>query len=320
MKNILPLTVLTMVTVVVVGCMDAGVPPPANISATTPLPAETTISPASTQPDDSGVRVFTDHESYYIGGVVTFGIENTGTESIKFVFGAPISTQIQQNDTWVGFRAYGVNMGPTENMWFVQPGETKKFWWDTGKGCQIAGEEMTNPPPGRYRIVFHGGFVSNEFTLLERPEGEPTVYNASTFSDGSRFEIFTENRSYRIGDVVTFGVINKGDKEGCFPYSGPLDIQMKTNNTWISARSTFIPCTDYPPWGNEHWCLQPGEKKTYWWDTRGEKCESWLEEKNMTAAPPGRYRIVLRFGTYKGPLDIVSEEFSLQEKNDAVET
>ncbi|MDK2974122.1 MAG: serine protease AprX [Methanofollis sp.] len=276
------------------------------ISTTPLLPAETTASPASTRASDSGVRVFTDHESYYIGGVVTFGIENNGIENIKFVYGAPIVTQIKQNDTWVSFRAYGVNMGPTENLWYVHPGETKTFLWDTGRGCQIAGEERETTPPGRYRIVFEGGFASNEFTLLERPEGEPAVYNVSTFSDGSRFEIFTDDTSYSAGDVVTFWMINTGAREGCFPSSMPLEIQMKTNDTWTSARSEFLPCTDY--YMGEGWRLQPGEKKTYWWDTGGKKCESRLEEENMNA-PPGRYRIVLRFGTYKGPIEFVSGEF-----------
>ncbi|QYZ78475.1 hypothetical protein E2N92_03035 [Methanofollis formosanus] len=308
MKKILPALMLTIIAVVIAGCMNADIPPPANIS-TTPSPSlDTPLSPTPTLHDDRGVRVFTDHGSYYIGGIVTFGIENNGHEKIEFLFGAPISTQIKQNGTWISFRAFGVNMGPTENIWSVHPGETKTFMWDTSKGCRIADKKMTTPPPGQYRIVFHGGFASDEFTLMERPEGEPAMYNISTFSDGSHLEIVTDETSYSAGDVVTFQVINNGAEESRFPSNTPLEIQTKTNGNWTPAE--ILPCTDYHILSNG-WNLQPGETETYWWDTGGTKCESWFEE-NMTA-PPGIYRIVLRFGTYKGPIEFVSGEFTIQE-------
>jgi hypothetical protein len=111
---------------------------------------------------DYGVHVYTDKESYVIGDIVTFGIANDGTETVKFYHGAPWELQKKENGEWIQI---GSHCG-YDVEWALSPGTKTgdpnvlddEYKWDTsGKHRGGAGVEVWgNITPGQYRIVSYG--------------------------------------------------------------------------------------------------------------------------------------------------------------------
>jgi hypothetical protein len=128
---------------------------------------------------DSGVHVYTDKESYVIGDIVTFGIANDGTETVKFYHGGPWELQKKENEKWIKIGT----QGGYDAVWALRPGTKtgdidgmgKEWRWDTsgkhrGTGVMVR-DKIT---PGQYRILFSGTINGTGHVFIK----EFTIENA----------------------------------------------------------------------------------------------------------------------------------------------
>ncbi len=107
--------------------------------------------------------------------------------------------------------------------------------------------------------------------------------------------VYTDKESYVIGDIITLGIANEGNKTIVFPWGTPWELQKKENGEWISlgARGAGY---------DAFWRLKPGQRtgdprvmdKEYKWDT-----------SDLT---PGRYRIVF----YDADDHVFIKEFTIK--------
>ena len=105
--------------------------------------------------------------------------------------------------------------------------------------------------------------------------------------------VYTDKESYVIGDIVTFGIANDGNKTVTFPYGGPWELQKKEKEEWIKIG--VAECgTD------AEWRLRPGEKTgdpnvmddEYKWDTSGKHRHTSIGAATQGNITLGHYRIV----------------------------
>ncbi len=103
--------------------------------------------------------------------------------------------------------------------------------------------------------------------------------------------VYTDKESHVIGDIITFGIANEGNKTIVFPWGSPWELQKESGES-IAVGGGY----------EAFWRLKPGQRtgdprvmnKEYKWDT-----------SDLT---PGRYRIVF----YDADDHVFIKEFTIK--------
>ncbi|MEA2033118.1 MAG: hypothetical protein U9N41_06000 [Euryarchaeota archaeon] len=105
--------------------------------------------------------------------------------------------------------------------------------------------------------------------------------------------VYTDKESYVIGDIVTFGIANDGNKTVMFSYGGPWEIHKEEKGEWIRIGMAEFGI-------DAEWRLRPGKKTgdpnvdedESKWDTSGKHRHNKTDAAIRGNITLGRYRIV----------------------------
>jgi hypothetical protein len=260
--------------------------------------------------------VRTNQDTYPIGEVVLFWLENNGNTTANFTLMNPWVLEKLEGDYW---NKYGSCLGYLEAKWELRPGERSgTFRWDTSpyyRDCVVVtpqnpeGYAKEPVEPGIYRIRFYDkssrtqpGFTKT-FTLVP---ASGYIFPVDYFGN---FSARTDKDVYIIGETVHCWIENNGDSTASFVNEDPWVIEKLEGDKWVRFGTNG--------WMESFWDLGPGDRsKTYVWDTSpGNQNDTVSIPTNQSGfelpIEPGTYRIRFFDESTKIPNPNFTKSFTL---------